>query len=128
VILPIFPGRKLILIPTRVFGPTGEQLILRFILDTGATSSMLSWSKATKLGYSPMSSSERAEVSTASGVEYAPVIHVLRLEALGQQFKDFPILCHSLPFTVDADGILGLDFLAGHRLTIDFRIGLVTLE
>ena len=89
---------------------------------------MLSWSKATKLGYSPMSSSERAEVSTASGVEYAPVIHVLRLQALGQQFKDFPILCHSLPFTVDADGILGLDFLAGHRLTIDFRIGLVTLE
>jgi hypothetical protein len=29
---------------------------------------------------------------------------------------------------VAVDGILGIDFFLGRKLTIDFRIGLVTLE
>lgn len=67
-------------------------------------------------------------MTTASGLEVAPMITLERLEALGRQRDHFPVLCHTLPVSAGVDGVLGLDFLRGHRLTVDFRIGLVTLE
>ncbi len=38
-----------------------------------------------------------------------------------------PIVCHTLPSSAVIDGLLGLDFLRGQSLTIDFRNGLLTL-
>jgi predicted aspartyl protease len=127
VILPLDPRENLIIVSTRVFGPR-NQVILRFALDTGATTSLLNWSRALKLGYIPDDVHDRREITTASRFEFAPIVVVKRFEALGQQRNDFPMLCHNLPPTAGIDGVLGLDFLRGHRLTIDFRIGLVILE
>jgi hypothetical protein len=89
---------------------------------------MLNLDRAIELEYTLNAGAERVEVTTASGVEYALTIAVARLEALGQQRLNFPILCYTLPMGARIDGILGLDFLRRHKLTIDFRIGLVTLE
>lgn len=125
--LPFDPREKLIIVPTRVFGPKGEQ-ILRFALDTGASRSMLSWDNALNLGYFPDASAERIEVTTASSVELASLIMVDGLVAIGQQRQNIPMICHALPPGIDVGGVLGLDFFRGRRLTIDFRIGLVTLE
>ena len=41
---------------------------------------------------------------------------------------NFPVLCHDLPSTVTVDGVLGLDFLRGGRLKVDFRAGLLSLD
>ena len=47
---------------------------------------------------------------------------------LGRDCADFPVLAHTLPPSAGVDGLLGLDFVRGGRLTVDFRAGHVTLD
>ena len=126
-VLPFDLNRDLIIVPVRVVGPTGEQ-ILRFAVDTGATSSVLDREFASRVGYHSLAPDQQTEITTASGVE--PVVRFIidRFEALGHQRYSFPILCYVLPSRVDFDGLLGLDFFQGHKLTLDFRIGRITLD
>jgi len=79
------------------------------------------------LGFDPALSADRVEVTTGSGVEFAPRVTAPRLKALGLSQTDFPILAHTLPPTAGVDGVLGLDFLRGQILTIDFRAGRLRL-
>lgn len=66
-------------------------------------------------------------MTTGSGVVQAPELTVSRIAALDQERTDFPLLAHTLPPTATVDGLLGLDFLRGHVLHIDFRIGQLSL-
>jgi len=52
-------------------------------------------------------------MTTGSGVEYAPLLLVRRVEALGQGRTDFPVVAHTLPPSASVDGLLGLDFFRG---------------
>lgn len=89
---------------------------------------MISWDEAVKIGYDPDSIPAYMQITTASGVEYVSRLVIKRIEALRKERRDFPVLCHTLPPTTRVDGVLGLDYFQGHRLTIDFRLGLVTLD
>lgn len=117
----------LIIIPTRVTGPSGE-VVARLALDTGATSTMVGAALLRLVGYDPAVSPERIRITTGSGVEYVPRQKVKMLEALGQKKAAFPVLCHTLPPTTSVDGVLGLDFLRDTQLVIDFRTGHITLS
>ena len=77
------------------------------------------------LGYDPGLARNRVQVTTGSGVEFAPQITLSKIRVLGQERTSFPILCHTLPPSAGVDGLLGLDFFRGQRLNIDFRIGQV---
>jgi predicted aspartyl protease len=79
------------------------------------------------LGYDPALEPTRVQVTTGSGVEYAPRVTLSRILALGQERVDFPVLGHTLPPSAGVDGLLGLDFLRGRSLTVDFRTGQVML-
>ena len=120
------PKRGLIVIPTRLFG-IHTDTIVQLALDTGATSSMINWDVAVLLGYDPASAKERIQVTTGSGVEFAPPIVVKKVEALGRSLENFPILCHTLPPSATVDGLLGLDFFRGVRLVVDLQTGIITL-
>jgi hypothetical protein len=50
-----------------------------------------------------------------------------RLTALGQDRIGFSVLAHTLPVSASVHGLLGLDFLRGGVLTIDFRSGQIAL-
>ena len=78
---------------------------------------------AVLLGYDPAVSKDRVQVTTGSAVEFAPRILVESIESLGRLRRDFPLLCHTLPPSATVDGLLGLDFMRGGRLVIDFRTG-----
>ncbi|MBA7682085.1 hypothetical protein ES703_90431 [subsurface metagenome] len=121
------PTQGLIVIPTRLHG-FHIDTIVRLALDTGATSSMVNWDVAVLLGYDPASSKERIQVTTGSGVEFAPRIVVKKVEALGRSLENFPILCHTLPPSATVDGLLGLDFFRGVCLVVNLREGIITLE
>jgi predicted aspartyl protease len=125
--LPFDRDRGLIIVPAHLWGPSGDT-ILHLALDTGATGSLVNWEAMLLIGYDPAVTQQRLRVTTGSGVAFAPRIPVERIEALGQERRDFPLLCHTLPPSASVDGVLGLDFLRGKRLTIDFRTGSVTLE
>ena len=79
------------------------------------------------LGYDPAAHLDRVQITTGSGVEFVARITVRRIAALGQDRFDFPVLCHTLPPSASIDGLLGLDFLRDHELTIDFRNGQLRL-
>lgn len=122
-----FDGHEgLVVVRAELAGPSGTAF-LRLALDTGATRTLINTSLLVAVGYDPASSPERTEVTTGSGVEFAARVSISKVVALGRQCADFPVLAHTLPPSAGVDGVLGLDFLRGQVLTIDFQNGRLTL-
>lgn len=57
-----------------------------------------------------------------------PLLNVDTIKALGKEATNLRVLCYTLPTSARIDGVLGLDFLRGERLVIDFRAGQLALE
>ncbi len=122
-----FDGRTgLIVVRAEVAGPSGTA-VLRLALDTGATQTLINSSLLVAIGYDPAAGGDRVEVTTGSGVEFAAVVSVSTIVALGQELVDLPVLAHTLPPSAGVDGVLGLDFLRRKLLTIDFANGRLEL-
>lgn len=124
---PFDPERGLVIVSAQLQGPTGNAT-LRLALDTGATSTVVDIDVLVSIGYDPTAALDLVRVTTGSGVESVPRIAVEKIVALGQERINFSVLCHTLPPSVTVHGVLGLDFLRGQRLVVDFRTGLITLD
>jgi hypothetical protein len=120
------PTFGLVIVQAELWGPTGST-VLRLALDTGAMTTLINAAPLALVGYDPAVSPDRVQITTGSGVEYAPLVKVQRFKSLGQQRNDYLVLCHTLPPSADVDGLLGLDFLRGQSLQIDFRGGEIKL-
>lgn len=116
----------LIIVRAELSGPSGNA-ILRFALDTGATSTLVNVGMLVSIGYDPTLTPERIQVTTGSGIEFVPRIILNRIAALGQERTSFLVLCHTLPPSAGVDGLLGLDFFLGKTLTVDFCTGSIIL-
>ena len=90
------PKKGLIIVPTRLYGPSGD-IVVRLALDTGATGSMINWDIIVLLGYDPAAISDRIQMITGSGIEFVPQVNLHKIEALGIIRSDYLILCHTLP-------------------------------
>lgn len=112
----------LIVVPVELTGPA-RSAVLRMALDTGATSTIANTALLVALGYDPALESERVQVTTGSGIEFAPAITVRSISTIGHTRIEFRVLALTLPAISGIDGLLGLDFLRELRLSIDFRIG-----
>ena len=124
--VPFDPQQRLIIVGAELSGLSGSA-VLRLALDTGATRTVVNVAMLVAVGYDPALVPDRVQVTTGSGVEFVPRLPLDRLVALEQERIEFPVLCHTLPPSAGVDGLLGLDFLCGQSLTIDFRNGRVTL-
>ena len=124
---PFDPQRGLIIVAAELWGPKGRG-VLQLALDTGATWTVVNVGMLVALGYDPALAPDRVEITTGSGVEFAPYINLSRVTALGQERMGFAVLAHTLPPSAAVDGLLGLDFFRGQRLTIDFRTGQVSVD
>jgi len=123
-----FPSKSgPILVETEVSGPAGR-VNVKLVLDTGATTSLINLSTLLHLGFDPDQSPRRVRMTTGSTVETVPLVVLTRLGALGQNHFGFPVIAHPLPASSAVDGLLGLDFLRGQALTIDFRTGYLSLS
>ena len=117
----------LILVRAEVFGPHGTGT-LTLALDTGATTTTINTGLLLAMGYDPSLAAERVEMTTGSGVEYAPRLAVVRIVALGQERLDLNVIAHTLPPSAGVDGLLGLDFFRSQELNLDFRAGALSLS
>ena len=79
------------------------------------------------IGYDPDTLPQTVQMTTGSGVEVAARLDVAKIEALSQERLNYSVIAHTLPPTASIDGLLGLDFLRNHVLTLDFQNGEVTL-
>jgi Aspartyl protease len=89
---------------------------------------MINADVAIRLGYNPDASRDRVRLTTANDVESAPRVMFESVEALGELRRNFPLVCHTLPSSTGVEGLLGLDFMRGQRLVIDFRRGIIELD
>lgn len=121
------PSERVIRVPVKVWGPA-KPLIALLLLDTGAEATLFSPRFLTDLGYNLASVPDTVTVFTVSGAVTAPQVRLRRLEALGQSRSNFGVTAFAPNLKADVDGVLGVDFFLGRKLTIDFRLGLVTLE
>jgi predicted aspartyl protease len=117
----------LIMVSVEIFGAQAAAQ-LRLALDTGATTTLIRPIHLKTIGCDPALASQQVQVTTGSGVESIPKVSVARISALGCARENFPVLAHTLPPSATVDGLLGLDFLRGGRLQLDFRSGAVDFE
>jgi predicted aspartyl protease len=116
-----------IFVNAEISGPHGSA-VLKLVLDTGATMSLINVAALLALGYDPDQCARRITMTTGSAVEVVPVVVLTRLSALGQHRIGFAAIAHALPASSAVDGLLGLDFLRGLVLTLDFQAGRILLH
>lgn len=121
------PARGLIVVRAELHGPSAE-VGLNLALDTGASQTMINVLPLTLAGYLPGAATEHVEITTGSGVAYAPRLPVFRISTLGHEKTEFLVLAHTLPPSAGIDGLLGLDFMQDRVLRVDFRRSLVSLQ
>ena len=123
---PFQPNQGPILIKAEVTGPA-RSMPLQLILDTGATSSLLDRSVLVALGFDLSQVTTFVQMTTGSGFESVPRVVLTRFTTLGQHRFGFPVLAHALPASAQVFGLLGLDFLRGFDLRINFKTGQIDL-
>jgi hypothetical protein len=123
---PFDPHAGVVLVEAELEGPAGKTPA-NLALDTGSSYTAVGEAILVALGYDPAASPTRLQITTGSGVLFVPQISVARVRALGLERTAFPVVGHTLPPSAGVDGLLGLDFLRGCVLTIDFRAGQIDL-
>jgi len=124
--IPFDTTRRTILVRAEITGPTGLEAV-DLSLDTGATDTFIDDARLAAVGYTQADATSQHGVVTASGLITVLEMPLLAFRVLGQTRTNFPVLAHTFPPGSSHDGVLSLDFLRGHVLTIDFINGEITL-
>lgn len=97
---------------------------LFFLLDTGASHSIIDISSVLIEGYNQSNFLEKVKVETANGIIDAQIIEIKFLKALGIEKRNMKIMSYDFignGLFTNFDGVLGLDFLLENRICIDFN-------
>ena len=119
--------QRLIVFPVNIHGPNGSG-VAHLALDTGSTETTISRRALLAVGINPARMSKGSvPVITGNGIISVPLVTLDKLDALGQERTGFTVQAHTLPPSLPIDGLLGLDFIRGGRLVVDFRTGRIRL-
>ncbi len=108
----------------RLLGPTGDSFA-RLLLDTGAQFTLINETVANEIGLEHAGGQIVYGVAGSTRIRWA---NVSQLDCIGLTRREFRIGLHTLPPALGIDGLLGIDFLRGTRLTLDFRENLPTVS
>jgi clan AA aspartic protease (TIGR02281 family) len=97
----------------------------RFLVDTGASVTVLSPELAEDLGITPARRARIITLQTLSGETEAPVVTIPSLRIGELEAKDVTAVIHEMQ---GLDGILGNTFLSRYSVTLDARRGLLTVR
>ncbi len=120
--MKIDPNANAIKLQVEIFGENCS-VVVKGILDTGASYVMIPWKVAEKLGYDPVKTKERISITTASSTEKVPLITLKKVIVSGVEKSDVLAVCHDLPPQINIDVLIGLSFLKRHTTTIDLKEG-----
>ncbi|MFQ5903224.1 MAG: TIGR02281 family clan AA aspartic protease [Candidatus Binatia bacterium] len=105
-----------------------EKASAKFVVDTGATYTMISQATAKKLEIDIEKKLPTIPFQTANGVINAPLISLDSIEVGGMQVKDLTAAVHDVFPDPTIAGLLGLNFLSKFRMDIDTKNGVLHLE
>lgn len=107
-----------------VKGPLGVA-VLRLLVDTGSTYTILPVEVLEALGCDPTASKARERIATASGYLLAPRVTVSWIQALGKKRRNMQVVAHTLPPAGPIEGLLGMDFLTASKARIYLGSGVI---
>ena len=114
---------NLLLVRAAVGGADGSVVVLRLLLDTGSSYTVLPVEVVEALGCDTYRPLHRVRMIAASGIIVAPVVAVPWFHCLGIRVEDFPVAAHTLPPEAFVDGLLGMDFLLRCGAVISVKSG-----
>jgi clan AA aspartic protease (TIGR02281 family) len=124
VVIAFPPGSTRIEVPVVLNG----RIQVPFIIDTGATMTLIPAWAAEMLGYRAQSGSEWLRVQTAGGQRRLPYATLHRIEIQGLGLSELPVLFGDLPGYDASRGLLGMDFLRHFTMAVDHDVGRMTLR
>jgi aspartyl protease family protein len=119
---------NLLLVKAAIGGADGGIVVLRLLLDTGSSYTVLPVEVVEALGCETSRPLYRVRMVAAGGIIVASVVAVPWFHCLGLRVEDFPVAAHTLPPEAFVDGLLGMDFLLRCGAVISTRDGEVRCE
>lgn len=120
------PTQDAIYVHGFLHGPAKVRAV-SLVLDTGAPTSYLNTAIADETGYGARMGKRVTCVWGIGTPQQGYSLEVSCLEVMGLSFGPLEVVCHDIPPSFGIDGLIGLDLLALHILTLDFIIGAITL-
>jgi len=99
-----------------------------FVLDTGASHTMISRATAKGLGIDLKKKLPTIPFQTVNGIILAPLIVLDSMEVGGMQVKDLTAAVHDVFPDPNIAGLLGIDFLSNFNVNIDTKNKVLVLE
>ena len=117
---------NLLILRAAVTGTEGRTVVLRLLVDTGASHTLVPVEAVERVGCDTHHPQRMLRIMAASGVIIAPVVTLARFHFVGKIIEGFPVVAHTLPSGTYVDGLLGMDFLSQIGAVLDLGAG--TLE
>jgi len=105
-----------------------EKTAANFIVDTGASYTMISAATARDLDIDPGRSQRTMPFQTANGMIQAPLANLESVNVGGVEIRDLTAAIHDIAPNSQVAGLLGLNFLSNFRMDIDTQKGVIHLE
>lgn len=121
------PRRNQIILNATLIGPA-DTVNIRLLLDTGAAFTLILPKVLKRAGYSISTPRAHIRIASLTSVTNVPLYIIDGLSVFGHRAGRLAVLGHTLPVAAHVDGLLGVNFLRGHRLLLDFRDGVVRFD
>ena len=100
----------------------------KFVVDTGASYTMISSAIAKELAIETEQNRQTAPFQTANGIIQAPLVSLESISVGGMEIRNLTAAVHDVLSDPRIAGLLGLNFLSNFRMDIDTQKGVLHLE
>jgi clan AA aspartic protease (TIGR02281 family) len=100
----------------------------KFVVDTGASYTMISSAMAKELDIDTEQNRRTAPFQTANGIIQAPLVSLESISVGGMEIRNLTAAVHDVLADSRVAGLLGLNFLSNFRMDIDTQKGVLHLE
>ncbi len=130
---PVFTGRTTVRLKKKGLTAVVEATInsttkANFILDTGASYTVISEHVAKELKIDLDKNHPKIRLQTANGVIEVPLVTLDSIEVSGLRVDDLAAVVHDFSNDTNIAGLLGLNFLSKFRMDLDTEKGVLVLE
>ena len=105
-----------------------KKTAVKFVVDTGASYTMISSVVAKELDIDTQQNPKTAPFQTANGIIQAPLVNLESIAVGGIEILNLTAAVHDAIPDAKVAGLLGLNFLSNFRMDIDTQKGVLHLE